>query len=127
MADDMIKFLEEGRLLLEEMKRSHELANERHKSANERLSLIQWIVVLILAPIMLSTGINNVNMASKLDRDEAYDLFPTKQKIIYLQNHIFEINERFYAIRESTYIPIAEDKYNKALLEFKGDNSRSSD
>ena len=127
MSEDMIRFLEDGRELLNEIKKEHELANEKQKSANDRFSLMQWVIVLILAPIMVSTGLNSVNISKKLDKDEAYELFPTKTKVVFLQNHVFEINESFYAIRESTYIETAEKKYNQALREFVGDNSRSAD
>lgn len=134
MGTEMVKFLEEGRALLEEMKQSHEhlkvaqeLANEKQKSANDRFSLIQWVIILILAPMMVSTSINTVNLSGKLDKDEAYELFPTKPKVVYLQNDLFELNQRLFSIRESTYIQKAELKYGNILKEFVGDNSRSAE
>jgi hypothetical protein len=127
MSEDKIElFLNEGRELLETLRHSHELANEKQKAADSRINFAQWVFVILLVPILFVSGTNMADISDKLDEREAYEKFATKTKTVFLLNDVMEINETFFSIRESTKIETIENKYEKALREFMGDVSRSA-
>lgn len=62
--------------------------------------------------------------ATRMTDEVLYEKFATKQKVVYLQNDIYDINNAAY---ESSPFGSADDiekQYTKALKEFMGDVSR---
>lgn len=86
------------------------------------------VAVPIIATFFYSYVDNKERMtrieSTRMTDDQLYEKFATKQKVVYLQNDIYDINNAAY---ESSPFGSADDiekQYTKALKEFMGDVSR---
>lgn len=121
---DMEKFIQEGTALLADIRHSHELAVAKEESANNRIKFIQWIIVVFLVPMLVTSGANSVKNAKQMDSDEIYELFSTKERTVFLQNRIYEMNEKKFMKAASKEGINTDEEYGTALKEFIGDKSR---
>ena len=121
---DMEKFIQEGTALLADIRHSHELAVAKEESANNRIKFIQWIIVVFLVPMLVTSGTNSVKNAKQMDSDEIYELFSTKERTVFLQNRIYEMNEKKFMKAASKEGINTDEEYGTALKEFIGDESR---
>ena len=121
---DMEKFIQEGTALLADIRHSHELAVAKEESANNRIKFIQWIIVVFLVPMLVTSGTNSVKNAKQMDSDEIYELFSTKERTVFLQNRIYEMNEKKFMKAASKEGINTDEEYGTALKEFIGDKSR---
>jgi len=120
----MEKFIQEGTALLADIRHSHELAVAKEESANNRIKFIQWIIVVFLIPMLVTSGANSVKNAKQMDSDEIYELFSTKERTVFLQNRIYEMNEKKFMKAASKEGINTDEEYGTALKEFIGDKSR---
>jgi hypothetical protein len=123
---EMELFIEEGKSLLNEISKAHAVALVSQESANNRIKVIQWIIIVILAPLMLATGNNSIQNALKMDKSEVYEKFPTKASSLYFQNDIYDMNKSSFVIKSESDELSIDKKYTKAQKEFIGDVTRSS-
>ena len=121
---DMEKFIQEGTALLADIRHSHELAVAKEESANNRIKFVQWIIVVFLVPMLVTSGTNSVKNAKQMDSDEIYELFSTKERTVFLQNRIYEMNEKKFMKAASKEGINTDEEYVTALKEFIGDKSR---
>ena len=121
---DMEKFIQEGTALLADIRHSHELAVAKEESANNRIKFVQWIIVVFLVPMLVTSGTNSVKNAKQMDSDEIYELFSTKERTVFLQNRIYEMNEKKFMKAASKEGINTDEEYGTALKEFIGDKSR---
>lgn len=124
MEERFTEFIEEGTALLAQIKHSHELSAAKEESANQRIKLIQWIIVVILAPTMLTSGVNSVTNARQMDAAEIYQLFPTKERVFNLERSMYYMyQDKFQAAADNTTIA-TDEEFHRILQQFIGDTSR---
>lgn len=113
---ELIKLIEESKLVLAKLKKL--------------FNIVMIIAGIVFIPFFYSfvTVQQDISVlkATVLTKDQAYSLFPTKQKIISFQNDIYDmVNSQFEMKKWSTEEKF-EIQYQKALREFNGDNSREA-
>ena len=121
---DMERFIQEGTALLEQIKFAHELSVEKEKSANGRIKFMQWIIVIFLVPMLVTSGANSNKNMKQLDIEDAYEIFSTKERIKNLSVETYFMNEEKINAASRGETINTDDKYHRILQQFIGDTSR---
>lgn len=122
---DLKDFLEKGDKLLTTIESRTDLMQEREASANQRIKLIQWITVVLLAPLLLTSSGNSIKNVKQMDKDELFEKFLTKERAWnYIRESYFMYKDINLNIVKNDSL-IDTDNYHHRLMEqMLGDQSR---
>jgi len=88
------------------------------------------VAIPILATFFYSYVDNSNRMTTiettRMTDEQLYEKFATKQRVVFLQNDVFDLNNSIFKQNDWTVNEDIEKEYTKALKAFIGDVSRGS-